>query len=348
MKLSVCAKLSHFASFQSWRATVTPTPVLRRAAVLRKFAGITNTRAAVIRIAAIVLLLCVSLNSPLFSATINDTQIIKSDHWIYDTVYTLYTRTGRTCPASSFPITVGELKFLLRQIDVAELDDSTSRLYNEAHSFLYDDADLIGRFFSDEPDESASDATGSTNDGFKISVAPKLTPEAYVKSNDSVSWFFARQDPYLIDNFGTLPVCIGFGNLITIETDLFYGKNRSEARLNDNWTNLPLNGRFDYLYPRFAYGSTGIFHENWGVSLHIANEGLTLGKTLTGSVIYNRTFETASYAELNIYSNWGTYALDVSQVDYNRFMYLHHLEIHPFKQLKLALIEGGPSTARWK
>ena len=299
----------------------------------------------------------------IYPASLNDTQIIKSDHWVYDAVYALFTRSGQTCPASSFPITVGELKFLLKQVDASSFDNVTNRLYNEVYSFLYDDEDLIGRFFSDDsasdaqtPQNSsivadaggapstaptAGDQNASGSDSFVISVTPRLTPEAYVKSNDDVSWFFARQDPYLKDNFATLPVRLGFGNFVTLETDIFYGKNRAEARLAENWTNLPLYGRFDYLYPRFAYGSTGIFHENWGASFHIANEGLTIGKTLTGSVIYNRTFETASYAELNLYSNWGAYALDVAQVDYNRFMYLHHLEIRPFKQLKIALVEGG-------
>jgi hypothetical protein len=280
---------------------------------------------------------------PIYSAALNDTQIIKSDHWVYDAVYTLFTRSGQTCPANSFPITVGELKFLLKQIDAASFDTVSNRLYNEVYSFLYDDEDFIHRFFSEDSasDAHSSDSFAPDSDSFVFSVTPRLTPEAYVKSNDDVSWFFARQDPYLKDNFATLPIRFGFGNFVTIETDIFYGKNRAEARLAKNWTNLPLNGRFDYLYPRFAYGSTGIFHENWGASFHIANEGLTIGKTLTGSVIYNRTFETAAYAELNLYSNWGSYALDVSQVDYNRFMYLHHLEIRPFKQLKIALVEGG-------
>ena len=309
MKHSVCAKSSHFASLRF---------------------------RAIFAILALLVFMPAFNGTPLYPAALNDTQVIKSDHWVYEAVYTLFTRSGQTCPASSFPITVGELKFLLKQVDSSSFDNVTNHLYNEVYSFLYDDEDLIHRFFSDE---SASDATDT--DSFVFSVTPRLTPEAYVKSNDDVSWFFARQDPYLKDNFATLPVRLGFGNFITLETDIFYGKNRAEARLPENWTNLPLNGRFDYLYPRFAYGSAGIFHENWGASFHIANEGLTIGKTLTGSIIYNRTFETASYAELNLYSNWGSYALDVAQVDYNRFMYLHHLEIRPFKQLKIELIEGG-------
>ena len=309
MKHSVCAKSSHFA-------------IIRFRAIFA--------------ILALLVFMPAFNGTPLYPAALNDTQVIKSDHWVYDAVYSLFTRSGQTCPASSFPITVGELKFLLKQVDSSSFDNVTNHLYNEVYSFLYDDEDLIHRFFSDE---STSDATDT--DSFVFSVAPRLTPEAYVKSNDDVSWFFARQDPYLKDNFATLPVRLGFGNFITLETDIFYGKNRAEARLPENWTNLPLNGRFDYLYPRFAYGSAGIFHENWGASFHIANEGLTIGKTLTGSIIYNRTFETASYAELNLYSNWGSYALDVAQVDYNRFMYLHHLEIRPFNQLKIALVEGG-------
>ena len=139
MKLSICAKLSHIKSFCKFRGFRTIFAVL----VLLWFLPAFNS-------------------TPVYPATLNDTQVIKSDHWIYDAVYTLFTRSGQTCPASSFPITVGELKFLLKQIGVAELDNATSRLYNEVYSFLYDDEDLIGRFLGNSAGSGGTDAGART------------------------------------------------------------------------------------------------------------------------------------------------------------------------------------------
>ncbi len=271
------------------------------------------------------------------AATLNDTQVIKSDHWIYDAIYTLYTKSGKTCPGNSFPTTVGQLKFLLRQIDTSELDISGTRVYEETYNFLYERTTLGKRLGIEADEEEPS---------LRVGAEIRLNPEAYYKSNSNVNWYTFRTDPYFVDNFATIPVLVGFEDLITMEADFYYGKNLDVARKKDNYFNLATGSTdSDYLLPRFAYGSTGLFKDKWGLSFHIATNGHSIGKTQTGSIIYNRTFETMAYTELNLYSNKVSYALDVSQLDYNRFSYLHHIEIRPFDKFKFSIVEGGMAVS---
>ena len=299
-------------------------------------------------------LFCTSIQA----ATLNDTQIIKSDHWVYDAIYSLYTKSGKTCPGNTFPITVGELKFLLKQIDASELDSSTANIYKKTYDFLYESSDLGKKTWDyldslqkgkNSNNSQTSQNSNMKNDFLKLGAEIQLTPEAYLKTNKDISWYTFRADPYFKDNFATLPILIGFEDLITMETDFYYGKNLDAARSEKNWFNFPLKATdSDFLLPKFAYGSTGFFKENWGLTFHIATTGHTIGKTQTGSIIYNRTFETTAYTELNLYSNIFSYALDVSQVDYNRFLYLHHVEIRPFDNLKFSIIEGGMAVSHFE
>ncbi len=287
----------------------------------------------------VICVLTISVCMNLFAVTLNDTQIIKSDHWIYDALYLLFTKSGKTCPGNSFPITVGELKFLLKQIDTSELDSQTMNLYTETYNFLYESSDFGKRF----------GLSSEETDFLRFGGSIQVTPEMYLKTNNDITWHTFINDPYFKNDFASSQIFVGFDNYFTMETDFYYGKNLDSARSNENWFNLAMKpSDSDYLLPRFAYGSTGFVKDNWGLSFHIATSGLTIGKTQTGSIIYNRTFETTAYTELNIYSNRFSYALDVSQIDYNRFMYLHHVEIRPFDNLKLSVIEGGMAASSFE
>ena len=64
-----------------------------------------------------------------FAKSGNDTQIIKSGHWIYEDLYTICTETKRTQFLSNQPLTIGELKFYLRDIPYDELSDAGRNLY---------------------------------------------------------------------------------------------------------------------------------------------------------------------------------------------------------------------------
>nr|MCR4734069.1 hypothetical protein [Treponema sp.] len=133
-----------------------------------------------------------------FAKSGNDTQIIKSGHWIYEDLYTICTETKRTQFLSNQPLTIGELKFYLRDIPYDKLSDAGRNLYEKIDAFLNKNED----FFSE--------------DELRFYINPYAGPEVYYKSNPDIDWTFA----YNYKNaFLTIPVLIGFSNYITIELD---------------------------------------------------------------------------------------------------------------------------------
>ena len=87
----------------------------------------------------ILLLLSFSTATPAFSATINDTQLVRQDHWVYDAMSKLSMDAGIVNFVERTPLTVGELKFYLKEIAEYLLSPAGQELYQRVHSFLYDD-----------------------------------------------------------------------------------------------------------------------------------------------------------------------------------------------------------------
>ena len=256
-----------------------------------------------------------------FAKSGNDTQIIKSGHWIYEDLYTICTETKRTQFLSNQPLTIGELKFYLRDIPYDELSDAGRNLYEKIDAFLNKNED----FFSE--------------DELRFYINPYAGPEVYYKSNPDINWTFA----YNYKNaFLTIPVLIGFSNYITIELDPQIGKNYPSIQEWWNFTNIPYAGnQFEFLTPRFASGSTGAAFEKWGINFHVGKEGMKIGQSEFGSIIYNDTFETDAYFQLNLFTKWLKYTMDVVQVCNTKYFYLHQLDIRLFRNLKFGMIEGS-------
>ena len=106
----------------------------------------------------------------------------------------------------------------------------------------------------------------------------------------------------------------------------------------NNFTNIPYgSNHIDFNLPCFSYGSTGAFFDNWGISFHMGKQGMQLGNTKLGSIVYNNTFETDFYSELSIFSERLKYSLNVSQIDNETFLYLHQLDTRPAKNFRLSV-----------
>lgn len=142
--------------------------------------------------------------------------------------------------------------------------------------------------------------------------------------------------------FVTIPLYLGWGDNIFIQTDPVITKSIAAMAGNYNWTNAPLSAvDFDFLWPRNSYASFGKTFQKWGVNLNISRQGLQIGKTQTGSIVYNSTFETDGYVQLNLYSNKVKYNLDIVQINAGRYMYIHSIEARPyFDWIKLGVVEG--------
>ncbi len=261
------------------------------------------------------------LTFSLFAKSGNSTQVIKSGHWIYDDLEALCMEAKTEYFFETQPMSIGEIKFYFKRIPYEKLSDSGKVLYEKVKAFLNKNDDFFPeqevRFFGNI----------------------KVNPEFYYKSNKDVNWSF---DYYIKDFFITIPVIFGFSDYVTIEPDFIIAKNQPSVADPDNFTNIVYAGdQFEFTFPRFAYGAAGHAFENWGLDFIIGKEGLQIYNTQLGSILYNRTFETDMYCSLNLYTEYLKYSLHVAEVDNTKFLYLHQLNLRPFKWLKINVLEGS-------
>ena len=252
---------------------------------------------------------------------INDSQLIPAGHQIYDDFYELCTESGIATLADVAPISVAELKFYLKAVDTDKLSEPGIALYKQVYDFLYP--------YDDEEEAPA---------GFRYNVDLSVTPEFYWKSNDNTDWSFFK---YLEDYPLKLPVYLGFSNYLCMEGDLFLGKNTYKATLPTSFSNIPFSvADIDKLFPNYANVSGGASFESWGFNIQMGRSDLTIGKTLTGSLIYNTTFETNAYLTASLWANHFKGTFTFAQVDFKRYINLHHLQMNILPNLKLGILEG--------
>lgn len=256
-----------------------------------------------------------------FAKSGNDTQIIKSGEWIYDAFDILNSENCETFFTQNQPMSVGELKFYLNKIDYDNLSAAGKKLYEKAENFLYPHDDLL------------------PNEDLRFFINLNASPEFYIKTNKNIPYTF---DYCLQNRFLEIPVIFGFSDYITIQSDFFIGKNYTSMQASDSFSNIPFNtDSIEFYIPRFAYGSTGKAFDNWGFSFHTGKEGLQLGNTKLGSIVYNKTFETDFYSDLSFYTERLKYSLRVGQLDNDTFLYFHELDVRPFKKFRFSMIEGS-------
>ena len=273
-----------------------------------------------------------------YSKTINDAQIIKYGSSIYSDFLVLQTSAKRLVFTNNTPLSVGELKFYLTLFDYDSLDENSKRLYDNIHDFLYEEDNLL------------------TVQDVELGIHPRITLEGYYKSNSDIPYSF---NYFFKDNFISLPLDLGFGKNFALGADFFLGKSYIKAADNSNHCNVPvefdpfsIHRQADFYFPTFAYIGFGKYYENWGYNVHAGKQGKTVGQTLTGSILYNSTFETDGYLEFDIYSKLVKMTMDVVQVSSNRmdklqqdnterYLYLHQFDVNLFKNLKVSFLEGS-------
>jgi len=286
--------------------------------------------------------LCIflSISHFCFAKIHSSQQLIPSGHWIYDALYMLNAESGRTSLADNAPLSAAEIKMYLDAVDEDALSASGKKLYERARDFLKRNGFLL------KWEEVSFD--------FNVIAKPALM----YKSNKDIDWTFASDytghegpKPYgaassfigsdAADPFITLPLALSFGDYIVLAADPFFGKSFWAMSNDRNFINFPYNfSDMEFLWPRNAYGSVGAYFNNWGVNVNIARAGMRVGKTQTGSVIYNSTFETDAYVQLNLYSPYIRYGMYVSEISKDKFMYIHRIEAVPLKWIRLGVLEG--------
>ena len=263
---------------------------------------------------------------PLWSQILNDTQIIHSDHWIYDSLYKLGKETKTLGFYENTMLSAGEIKFYFEKIDRESLSPSGKAIYDQVEAFLYSDSNLIPAIpFMDD-------------NAFKLEANLLVTPELYYKSNEDIPWSFRY---CFKDHFLTMPVIFGISDYATIGTYPFITASNKGASDPKNYSNFPYHDDFEFNFIQFSFGSTGLQFDNWGVNLNINRQGLSIGNTKLGSIFYNKTFESDAYLQLNLFTKCFKYSGDIVQVDYSKYLFVHQIEFIAFKNFKLGVLEGS-------
>ena len=276
----------------------------------------------------------ISLFSNFSAQVLNDSQLLKSDNWIYEALETLSLEAKNPIFLDTSPISVGELKFYLSQIesqlDFENLSEGKEKLYLQIKEYLYT-TKYLGKNSNLKifPEDSAA----------KISISTKINPEVYLRSNKEIS---PNLNYYYDDWFLSFPAIAGIAENVALEIDLFFGKDYESSINPDSISNIPnSDSEREFEYPVFAYGNVGNNFGNWGFSATVGKEGFAIGDTKLGSIIYNSTFETDAYSVLSAYSSNFKYNLIFSQVDSKKFLYFHNFNIKLFQFIKIGFTEGG-------
>ena len=269
----------------------------------------------------IFLIVFIFISSSAFSQVINDSQIINGKHWIYDSFNTLSIESGIPVFTSNTPLTAGALRLHFQDFDRENLSASGKKVYDKAEEFLFTDKNLF-------PSKS-----------FKTNLELKLAPELCYKSNENIDWTY---NYYYKDNPISLDIDLGVSDYFSMGGAFFLGKNYLSSNEAKNFTNLPLNyDQFEFLFPRFTYGSIGGSFNEWGFDFSVGKEGLKIGNTKTGSIIYNDTFETEGYVQLHVYTNDLKYTGNLVQVSPEKFLYWHQIDVRLFNKIKIGAMEGA-------
>ena len=257
----------------------------------------------------------------LFSQVLNNSQIIESGHWIYKDFELLSSETCTGNFTSNTPVTVGELKLHFKEYDRETLSEAGKIIYDRAQGFLYTPKNLF------------------PGKAFQAEVGIDFAPEVYYKSNEQIDWSF---NYYYKDNPLNMDLGVGISDYFSMGGRYFLGKNWKYSHEPDNLTNLPLDfDQYEFLFPRFAYSSLGYTAEKWGINLNTGKEGLTIGNTLTGSILYNKSFETDGYVQFTAYSDDVKYTMNVAEVSPEKFLYWHQIDVRLFDKIKLGAMEGA-------
>ena len=286
----------------------------------------------------LILTALVLFSSVSFADVYSSQQAIPAGHWIYDALYYMNLEQKKSSTLDNAPLTVAELYLSFQQIDKEKLSDAGKELYEKTENFF-------------ERKKFLLDFKGA-----KFTANAIVNPVGAIRSNSDVDWTYASaytDDGNYVSTsaMGTvytqpvivIPFIVDFGELAYISVEPYAGAGPFWSLTSDFYAiNIPTgkNGAECGMWPINADASFGKSFDGWGASLQFGRQGLQVGRTKTGSVFYNSTFQTDFYTQLNLFSPRLKYTMDVAQVDVNRFYYMHTAEVVPFTWLKLGIMEG--------
>ena len=264
-------------------------------------------------------------------------QLIQGDHWLLEALELIGTEQKNALLINTSPISVEEIRIQMKKIDYESLSENAKALYDRMEEYIERRRGFkkIGAFT------------------FALNI--KANPEILYKSNNEIDWSFAT-DYTGSKGYGAssnysgnrdvktllaLPLYFDFGDTFFMEAEPFFKKNYWGFSKANNFLNIPFSSsELEFLIPTNAYINIGKAFDGWGFNFFVAKEGLCIGRTQTGSVLYNSTFQTDAVFQMNLYSPRFKYNLNIAEVDRKKYFYLHYIDLLPFNWLRLGVLEG--------
>lgn len=248
-------------------------------------------------------------------------ELVRSGHWIYDSLTAISLEAGVLNFSGTAPVTIKQIQLYLNEIDYDSL--------SEVGRYEYD---RIQRYFAEELFSFKSDI-------LSIGFEPEFNISGFYKTNNDIDWVYDRyQRKPMLD----IPAVISCADYVTMSMDVILAQNKGASLRNSNYTNILYSADdFDINFPDTGYFSSGyMLTEKTGVGFQIGKGSRSIGRTLTGSMIWSDYLTGVSYASLELYSPAFKYTGGVSQFNVDKYLYHHQLDIRLFKKFQLSVIEG--------
>lgn len=261
--------------------------------------------------------------SNLYASSFNDQKLLSGDSFVYDALNALAYETGTVSNANQSSLSIGELKLYLNEIDYDSLSSAGKDWYDKIVEYM--NKEMIG-----------------TESGFlSFGTSPSVNVEGFFKTCDDISFY---HDYYKRNRFLNVPLFIGAGNFLTLDTEVYLGTNFHRNLENDCWCNIPLISEddADANFPKVGYVSLGLENsENESfLNFQLGMIPRSIGRTESGSIIASENVFGTSSARLSVFSPSLKYTADVTQFDVNKYMYMHILNVKPFQRFSFGLVEG--------
>ncbi len=262
----------------------------------------------------------------LFAAPRSEQELVLTGSWVYDALTAIALENGIVQFTDNGPLTIAEIKSYLYEIDYDSLSSAGKKQYDRVTAYFFHN--------------NCSFDSGV----FSIGIDPSINPEGYYKSNDDIDWLYDR---YTRNHFLDVPATFSVGNYVTMYAGLYLGENQCAMAHNDNYSNIPSKADdIDINFPHQAYGSTGFkFTDTCGLSFQVGMGPSTIGRTATGSIIYSDYLTQASYGQLSLYSTNFKYSMMITQLNVDKYMYMHRLDFRFFKKLTITAMEATLTNA---
>ena len=247
--------------------------------------------------------------------------LVLTDSWIYDAMDYLFAESGEASMSLSSPSSVNELRLYLDGIAYDALSAPGKALYRRL-------ADALG------PRERLikSGLLGfDVRPALSLSARARQDQSAYFDFDKTAN--FNERAPLL-----SIPFELDFSKYVTAYTDLTLGEGYWASTLDGNYTSIPNDASYiDINIPKTAYLAAGTSF----ASAVIGRGRLSIGRTLSGSMILSDTADRLNYASLSLFSPGLRFAMTPIELAPDRYAYFHTLTMRPVKFLSITLSEGA-------